>query len=104
MLEALNVTPVIEISVTLLGAVEPSMMILAAEDSAPLSAFVWWLIPLFGFLGAIAYVIWISKFQTKYENQTTRSVDRFQRFQESLDKDRKEPRGVRKIERPQESE
>lgn len=76
-------------------------MIFAAEDSAPLSAFVWWLIPLFGFLGAIGYVIWISKFQTKYENQTTRSVDRFQKFQESLDKDRREPRGVREIRRPQ---
>ncbi len=70
-------------------------LILAAEDSAPLSAFVWWLIPLFGFLGAIAYVIWISKFQTKYENQTNRSVDRFQKFQKSLDSDPDAPRGVR---------
>lgn len=81
---------------------EPSTALFAAEDSAPLSAFVWWLIPLFGFLGAIAYVIWISKFQTKYENQTTRSVDRFQKFQESLEKDRKEPRSVREIRRPEE--
>lgn len=69
----------------------------AAEDSAPLSAFVWWLIPLFGFLGAIGYVVWISKFQSKYQNETSRSVDRFHRFQQSLDKDGSAPRGVRII-------
>ena len=67
----------------------------AAEDSAPLSAFVWWLIPLFAFLGAIAYVIWVSKFQSKYQNQTNRSVNRFQRFQESLGKDRRGPESLR---------
>lgn len=63
----------------------------AAEDSAPLSAFVWWLIPLFAFLGAIGYVIWVSKFQSKYQNQTNRSVNRFQKFQESFGKDRRAP-------------
>lgn len=61
---------------------------LAAEDAAPLSPLVWWLIPLFAFIGAIGYVIWVSKFQTKYENQTNRSVGRFQNFQRSLEKDR----------------
>ena len=58
----------------------------AAEDSAPLSAFIWWFIPLFAFLGAIGYVIWVSKFQSKFENETHRSVNRFQKFQLSLDK------------------
>jgi len=61
---------------------------LAAEESAPLSALVWWLIPLFAFMGAIGYVIWVSKFQTKFENETNRSVGRFQNFQRSLEKDR----------------
>ena len=99
MFDALIAQPLLQISVTLASSAQSSTINLAAEDSAPLSAFVWWLIPLFGFLGAIVYVIWISKFQTKYENQTTRSVDRFQKFQESLDKDRKEPRGVRETKR-----
>ncbi len=67
----------------------------AAEETAPLSAFVWWLIPLFAFLGAIAYVIWVSKFQSKYQNQTNRSVNRFQKFQASLDKDRRRPGSLR---------
>ena len=49
-------------------------------------ALIWWLLPLFGVTGAIGYVIWVSKFQRKYENQTSRSVGKFQRFQESLDK------------------
>ena len=64
-------------------------LVLATTESAPLSAFVWWLIPLFAFIGAIGYVIWVSKFQAKYENETNRSVGRFQRFQQSLDGDRR---------------
>lgn len=64
------------------------VMPVAAEEAAPLSALVWWLIPLFAFIGAIAYVIWVSKFQSKYENETNRSVGRFQKFQRSLEKDR----------------
>ena len=49
-------------------------------------ALIWWLLPLFGVTGAIVYVVWVSKFQDKFENQTSRSVNKFQRFQESLDK------------------
>jgi hypothetical protein len=62
---------------------------LAIEEKAPLSAFIWWLIPLFGFFGAIAYVIWISKFQSKYENRTNRSVDKFKKFRDSFDDEKK---------------
>ena len=64
-------------------------VVLATTESAPLSALVWWLIPLVAFIGAIAYVIWVSKFQAKFENQTNRSVGRFQRFQQSLESDRR---------------
>jgi hypothetical protein len=67
-------------------AISGWLVFLAAEEKAPLSAFVWWFIPLFAFIGAIIYVIWVSKFQSKYENQTNRSVDRFQRFQDSFKK------------------
>jgi hypothetical protein len=64
-------------------------VVLATTESAPLSALVWWLIPLVAFIGAIAYVIWVSKFQAKFENETNRSVGRFQRFQQSLEGDRR---------------
>ena len=53
-------------------------------------ALIWWLLPLFGVTGAIIYVIWVSKFQRKFENQTERSVSKFQRFQESLEKPRED--------------
>jgi len=62
---------------------------IAMEEKAPLSAFIWWLIPLFGFFGAIGYVIWISKFQSKYENRTNRSVDKFKKFRDSFDDEKK---------------
>ncbi|MBM3711130.1 MAG: hypothetical protein FJW52_02020 [Actinobacteria bacterium] len=57
----------------------------AAESaSAPLSALIWWLIPLTAAVGAAGYVIWVTKFQKKYENKTERSVGRFQSFQKSF--------------------
>lgn len=62
---------------------------IAMDEKVPLSAFIWWLIPLFGFFGAIAYVIWISKFQSKYENRTNRSVDKFKKFRDSFDDEKK---------------
>ncbi len=63
----------------------PLLVNLAAEENRPLSAFVWWLIPLFAFIGSIGYVIWVSKFKSRYENQTNRSVLKFQKFQSSFD-------------------
>ncbi len=57
----------------------------AAESaSAPLPALIWWLIPLTAAVGAAGYVIWVTKFQKKYENKTERSVGRFQSFQNSF--------------------
>ena len=57
----------------------------AAESaSAPLSARIWWFIPLTAAVGAAGYVIWVTKFQKKYENKTERSVGRFQSFQKSF--------------------
>jgi hypothetical protein len=48
------------------------------------TALIWWLIPLAGLLGAIGYVLWVSKFQGKFEQETTRSVTSFQKFQDSF--------------------
>ena len=56
----------------------------AAISSAPVSALIWWLIPLFGLIGALGYVLWLSKFQSKFENETNRSVNNFRKFQDSL--------------------
>ena len=52
--------------------------------SSAFSALIWWLIPLAAVLGALGYVLWITKFQEKFQNETTRSVSQFQRFQDSF--------------------
>ena len=64
---------------------EMMAMKLAAESaSAPLPALIWWFIPLTAAIGAAGYVIWVTKFQKKYENKTERSVGKFQSFQKSF--------------------
>ena len=52
--------------------------------SSAFSALVWWLVPLAAVLGALGYVLWVTKFQEKFQNETTRSVSQFQRFQNSF--------------------
>lgn len=47
-------------------------------------ALIWWVVPAIGLIGALGYVLWITKFQSKFQHETKRSVDRFQRFQDSL--------------------
>jgi hypothetical protein len=59
-----------------------------SSSSAPVSALVWLLIPLFALIGAIGYVIWVSRFQAKFEKKTNRSVGKFQKFQESFRDDK----------------
>ncbi|NDA41096.1 MAG: hypothetical protein EBX85_00520 [Actinobacteria bacterium] len=59
-----------------------------SSTSAPVSALVWLLIPLFALVGAIGYVIWVSRFQDKFEKKTNRSVGKFQRFQDSFRNDK----------------
>ena len=52
--------------------------------SSAATALIWWIVPAIGLTGALAYVLWVSKFQSKYQKGTQRSVGQFQRFQESL--------------------
>jgi len=52
--------------------------------SSAATALIWWAVPAMGLLGALGYVLWISKFQGKYQQETQRSVGQFQRFQDSL--------------------
>lgn len=47
-------------------------------------ALIWWVVPAAGLLGAFGYILWISKFKNKFEQETGRSVGQFQRFQGSL--------------------
>lgn len=48
------------------------------------TALIWWVVPAMGLIGAVGYVLWVSKFQGKYQQETQRSVGQFQRFQDSL--------------------
>jgi type II secretory pathway component PulF len=52
--------------------------------SSAFIALIWWLVPLAALIGALGYVLWVTKFQGRFEQETTRSVGQFQKFQESL--------------------
>lgn len=52
--------------------------------AAAFAALIWWIVPIIGVSGAIGYVLWTSKYKDRYENETSRSVNNFQRFQESF--------------------
>ena len=52
--------------------------------SSAATALIWWIVPAMGLIGGLGYVIWISKFQEKFQQETQRSVGQFQRFQDSL--------------------
>lgn len=61
-------------------------MLLAAiqAESTAFTALIWWLVPLAGVIGALGYVLWISQFKRKFEKGTSRSVNQFERFQNSF--------------------
>jgi hypothetical protein len=48
------------------------------------AALIWWVVPAAGLIGALGYVLWVTKFQGKFQQETQRSVGQFQRFQDSL--------------------
>ena len=52
--------------------------------SSAATALIWWIVPAIGLIGGLGYVLWVSKFQTKFQQETQRSVGQFQRFQDSL--------------------
>ena len=47
-------------------------------------ALIWWVVPAAGLIGALGYVLWLTKFESKFQTETKRSVNRFQRFQDSF--------------------
>ena len=48
------------------------------------AALIWWVVPAAGLIGALGYVVWVTKFEGKFQQETQRSVGQFQRFQDSL--------------------
>jgi hypothetical protein len=55
-----------------------------AASSPAFTALIWWLVPLAGVIGALVYILWVSKFKRKFEKGTSRSVNQFERFQNSF--------------------
>lgn len=52
--------------------------------SSAFAALIWWVVPITALIGGIGYVVWVGKFKSKYETETSRSVGNFQRFQDSF--------------------
>ena len=59
-------------------------MISPLAGSSAFAALIWWVVPIAGLLGGLGYVVWVSKFKSKFESETSRSVGQFQRFQDSF--------------------
>jgi len=55
-----------------------------SNSSTAFAALIWWVIPVLGVTGAVAYAIWTSRYKDKFENETSRSVSKFQLFQEAM--------------------
>jgi hypothetical protein len=53
-------------------------------SSSAASALIWLLIPIVAVSCAIIYGVWISKYKSKFDNQTSRSVNNFKKFQNSF--------------------
>jgi CHASE2 domain-containing sensor protein len=65
-------------------------MIASAAGSSAFAALIWWIVPITALIGALGYVLWVSKLKSKYETETSRSVNQFQKFQDSFRADNSE--------------
>jgi cytochrome c-type biogenesis protein CcmH/NrfF len=52
--------------------------------STAFAALIWWAVPVVLVSIAIGYVVWTAKYKDKFNNETNRSVDKFQHFQKTL--------------------
>jgi hypothetical protein len=70
------------------------------------AALLWWIIPIVAVSASIIYVIWVGKFQSKYENETHRATGKFSSFQKSFrdSHGHHQPKNVRPIQRKNERE
>jgi type II secretory pathway component PulF len=64
---------------------------LSAATSSTFSALIWWVVPLIGVISAFGYVLWISRYQRRFENETHRSVGSFKKFQDSFQRPQDPP-------------
>ena len=65
-------------------------MIAIAAGSSAFAALIWWVVPITALIGALGYVLWVSKLKSKFETETSRSVSQFQKFQDSFRTDNSE--------------
>ena len=65
-------------------------MIAIAAGSSAFAALIWWVVPITALIGALGYVLWVSKLKSKFETETSRSVNQFQKFQDSFRTDKSE--------------
>lgn len=61
-----------------------------AAGSSAFAALIWWVVPITALIGALGYVLWVSKLKSKFETETSRSVNQFQKFQDSFRTDNSE--------------
>jgi len=52
--------------------------------SSSFVALIWWVIPAAGLIGALGYVVWITKFKDRFESETSRSIGKFTAFQSTF--------------------
>jgi hypothetical protein len=52
--------------------------------SSAFVALIWWVIPAAGLIGALGYVVWVTKFKDRFESQTSRSIGKFAEFQSTF--------------------
>lgn len=52
--------------------------------SSAFVALIWWVIPAAGLVGALSYVVWVTKFKDRFESETSRSMGKFAEFQSTF--------------------
>ncbi|CAB4821913.1 unannotated protein [freshwater metagenome] len=52
--------------------------------SSSFVALIWWVIPAAGLIGALGYVVWVTKFKNRFESETSRSIGKFKEFQSTF--------------------
>ena len=52
--------------------------------SSAFVALIWWVIPAAGLIGALGYVVWVTKFKDRFESETSRSIGKFTQFQSTF--------------------
>jgi hypothetical protein len=52
--------------------------------SSSFVALIWWVVPAAGLIGALSYVVWVTKFKDRFESETSRSIGKFSAFQSTF--------------------